>query len=68
MVREGRPVKVNVHNDETVCERLGRVNDTGAEGLIIHFRFGAMPYGVAPHRFKLFAKKVAPNFRGPVAT
>ena len=48
---------------ETVCERLEKVNGTGVGGVIIHFRLGAMPYDVAANSLKLFAEKVAPNFR-----
>ena len=50
----------------TVCERLQKVNDTGVGGVIIHFRLGAMTYDVAAHSLKLFAEKVAPNFKSPV--
>jgi len=42
------------------------VNDTGVGGVIIHFRLGAMPSEVAAHSLRLFAEKVAPNFRDPV--
>lgn len=47
---------------------MEKVYDTGVGGLIIHFRLGAMPYEVAAHSLKLFAEKVAPNFRNPAAT
>jgi len=50
---------------ETVCERLENLNDIGVGGLIIHFRLGAMPYDAAAHSLRLFAEKVAPNFRDP---
>lgn len=52
-----------VGSPETVCERLETVNGTGVGGVIIHFRLGAMPYDVAANSLKLFAEKVAPNFR-----
>ena len=52
---------------DTVCERLQKANDIGVGGLIIHFRLGAMPHDAAAHSLKLFAEKVAPNFRDPVA-
>ena len=52
---------------ETVCERLKNLNDIGVGGVIIHFRLGAMPYDAAAHSLKLFAEKVAPNYRDPVA-
>jgi len=55
-----------VGSPETVCERLEKVNDTGVGGVIIHFRLGAMPSEVAAHSLRLFAEKVAPNFRDPV--
>ena len=56
-----------VGSPETVCERLEKVNDIGVGGLIIHFRLGAMPYDAAANSLKLFAEKVAPNFRGSLA-
>ena len=56
-----------VGSPETVCERLEKVNDIGVGGLIIHFRLGAMPYDAAANSLKLFAEKVAPNFRGSAA-
>ena len=52
---------------ETVCERLDELNKIGVGGLIIHFRLGAMPYGAAENSLRLFAEKVAPQFRKPVA-
>ena len=50
---------------ETVCERLEALNDIGVGGVIIHFRLGAMPYDAAAHSLRLFAEKVAPQFRSP---
>ena len=32
-------------------------------GVIIHFRLAAMPYDAAAHSLRLFAEKVAPQFR-----
>jgi len=52
-----------VGSPETVTERLQAVNDSGVGGVIIHFRLGAMPYDVNAHSLKLFAEKVAPNFK-----
>ena len=48
---------------ETVCQRLEELNDIGIGGVIIHFRLGSMPYEAAAHSLRLFAEKVAPNFR-----
>jgi alkanesulfonate monooxygenase SsuD/methylene tetrahydromethanopterin reductase-like flavin-dependent oxidoreductase (luciferase family) len=56
-----------VGSPETICERLQKVHETGVGGVIIHFRLGAMPYDVNAHSMKLFAEKVAPNFKGSVA-
>lgn len=53
-----------VGSPETVTERLQAVGETGVGGVIIHFRLGAMPYDVNAHSMRLFAEKVAPNFRG----
>jgi alkanesulfonate monooxygenase SsuD/methylene tetrahydromethanopterin reductase-like flavin-dependent oxidoreductase (luciferase family) len=55
-----------VGSPETVTERLQKVHETGVGGVIIHFRLGAMPYDVNAHSMKLFAEKVAPNFRGSI--
>ena len=52
---------------ETVCGRLEALNKIGVGGVIIHFRLGAMPYDAAAHSLRLFAEKVAPQFRDPVA-
>jgi len=52
-----------VGSPETVTERLQRVHCTGVGGVIIHFRLGAMPYDIAANSLKLFAQKVAPNFK-----
>ena len=51
----------------TVCEKLRGLHQTGVGGVIIHFRLGAMPYDVAERSLRLFAERVAPEFRAPVA-
>ena len=52
---------------ETVCEKLDELNKIGVGGIIIHFRLGAMPYDAAEYSLRLFAEKVAPQFRKSVA-
>jgi alkanesulfonate monooxygenase SsuD/methylene tetrahydromethanopterin reductase-like flavin-dependent oxidoreductase (luciferase family) len=56
-----------VGSPETVTERLQKVHESGVGGVIIHFRLGAMPYEANANSLKLFAEKVAPNFKGSVA-
>mgnify|MGYP001234381501 FL=1 len=56
-----------VGSPETVCERLQKVHESGVGGVIIHFRLGAMPYEANANSLRLFAEKVAPNFRESVA-
>ncbi len=56
-----------VGSPETVTERLQKVYESGVGGVIIHFRLGAMPYEANANSLKLFAEKVAPNFKGSVA-
>ena len=51
---------------DTVCERMKKLNDIGVGGVIIHFRLGSMPYDAAAHSLRLFAEKVAPQFRSSV--
>jgi len=48
---------------DTVSERIQQAYDSGVGGVIIHFRLGAMPYEVSANSMKLFAEKVAPNFK-----
>ena len=48
---------------DTVSERIQKAYETGVGGVIIHFRLGSMPYEVSANSLKLFAEKVAPNFR-----
>ena len=56
-----------VGSPETVCERLQKVYESGVGGVIIHFRLGAMPYEANANSLKLFAEKVAPNFKSNLA-
>ena len=51
---------------DKVCERLEELKNIGVGGVIIHFRLGAMPYDAAAHSLRLFAEKVAPQFRSSV--
>ena len=48
---------------DTVSERIQQAYESGVGGVIIHFRLGAMPYDVSANSMKLFAEKVAPNFK-----
>ena len=51
----------------TVCDRLEALRKSGIGGLILHFRLGPMPWDVTEHSLRLFAEKVAPEFRATVA-
>ena len=51
----------------TVCEKLAEIQDIDMGGLILHFRLGPMPWDAAENSLRLFAAKVAPEFRVPVA-
>ena len=51
---------------ETVSDRVAELNKIGVGGIIIHFRLGAMPYLTVERSLRLFAEKVAPQFRNPV--
>jgi alkanesulfonate monooxygenase SsuD/methylene tetrahydromethanopterin reductase-like flavin-dependent oxidoreductase (luciferase family) len=51
----------------TVCEQLAAVQGIGMGGLILHFRLGPMPWDATENSLRLFAEKVAPEFRTPVA-
>ena len=44
-----------------------RHSKSGIGGLILHFRLGPMPWDVTEHSLRLFAEKVAPEFRATVA-
>ena len=51
----------------TVCEDLEELHRVGVGGLIMRFRIGALPWDVTENSLRLFAQKVAPEFRMPVA-
>jgi alkanesulfonate monooxygenase SsuD/methylene tetrahydromethanopterin reductase-like flavin-dependent oxidoreductase (luciferase family) len=48
---------------ETVCEKLRELEKIGIGGLIIHFRLGPMSWEDNERSLRLFAQKVAPEFR-----
>jgi alkanesulfonate monooxygenase SsuD/methylene tetrahydromethanopterin reductase-like flavin-dependent oxidoreductase (luciferase family) len=50
---------------ETVCEKLEELQSIGIGGLIIHFRLGPMSWEATENSLRLFAEKVAPEFRTP---
>ena len=49
---------------DTVAEKMEKVGQTGAGGVIIHFRLGPLPREVNDHSLDLFANKVVPQLRG----
>ena len=51
----------------TVCEKIEVFQKIGMGGLIIHFRVGPMSYEDNEQSLRLFAEKVAPEFRAAVA-
>jgi len=51
----------------TVAEKLEGLQKMGAGGIIIHFRLGPMTWDETENSLRLFAEKVAPEFRAPVA-
>jgi alkanesulfonate monooxygenase SsuD/methylene tetrahydromethanopterin reductase-like flavin-dependent oxidoreductase (luciferase family) len=52
---------------DTVCEAIAEIDRIGVGGLILVFRLGPMPAGVAEESIRLFMRKVAPQFRNGVA-
>lgn len=51
---------------EKVCEEMAELQKIGVGGLIIHFRLGPMTWDAAENSLRLFAEKVAPEFRTPM--
>jgi alkanesulfonate monooxygenase SsuD/methylene tetrahydromethanopterin reductase-like flavin-dependent oxidoreductase (luciferase family) len=47
----------------TVCERLAPLQAMGVGGVILHFRLGPMSWEATEQSLKLFAERVAPEFR-----
>jgi hypothetical protein len=50
-----------------VCEKLAAIQDIGIGGVILHFRLGPMSWEATANSLQLFATKVVPEFRVPVA-
>ena len=48
---------------DTVAEKLAEVENTGAGGVIIHFRLGPLSWDANINSLKLFAGKVVPQLR-----
>jgi alkanesulfonate monooxygenase SsuD/methylene tetrahydromethanopterin reductase-like flavin-dependent oxidoreductase (luciferase family) len=49
----------------TVAEQIAAIDATGVGGVIGSFRLGPMPAEAAANSLRLFAEKVAPQFRAP---
>ena len=51
----------------TVAERLAKIDEIGAGGIILQFRVGPSPYELTENSIRLFMEKVAPEFKARAA-